>query len=216
MKKILADFQTLIQKLSNALEQPLPGIEAQMRMLPEGRLPAAPASNYIDAATLICLYISDDTIFFPVIRRANHPKDRHRQQISFPGGKREKGETLRETALREAFEELGIYPDDVIILGRLTSLPIPVSGFIMHPFLAYCKKMPAFHIDPDEVQSVHLISINDLISKDTIKVKEWILGNKKRQVPVFQINELRIWGATAMVLSEFAAILSKLLIEADE
>ncbi len=216
MKKISTDFQTLIQKLSNALKQPLPGINAQLQMLPEGRIPSEPLKNYINAATLICLYPEKESISFPVIRRANHPHDRHSQQISLPGGKMENNESLFQTALRETNEEIGIPPENIEILSPLTPLPIPVSGFLMHPFVGYCRETPKFTIDPNEVQSLHLIDIIELLEKKNRRVKNWILGGHERKVPVFQIDTLRIWGATAMVLSEFAALLKAILIEADK
>jgi 8-oxo-dGTP pyrophosphatase MutT (NUDIX family) len=207
MKQSETSFQIFIHKLKNGLEQPLPGLEAQIQMLPEGRLPAEPALEYINAATLICIYPEKDAIYFPLIRRANHPHDRHSQQLSLPGGRSENGEKLVETALREAYEEVGIPPESVNILGALTPLPIPVSGYLMHPFVGYCKKIPHFKTDPAEVQTLHLVNVEDIFNKDKRRMKSWILGGIKRQVPVYQIDTLRIWGATAMVLSEFAAIL---------
>jgi len=108
----------------------------------------------VDAAVLICLWFGDSGLNTVLIKR-NTYNGPHSGQISFPGGKREAADkTLAETALRETFEEVGLKKEEVHLLGRLTELDIPVSGFRVFPFVGYLPSVPRFHPDPSEVVEV--------------------------------------------------------------
>ena len=79
-----------------------------------------------EAAVLICFYKQNDEYYFPLIKRPMHEKN-HPGQIALPGGSKENNESLEETALREAFEEVGIEPESVKLLGKLTPLPFSIK-----------------------------------------------------------------------------------------
>ncbi|MFT6148189.1 MAG: 8-oxo-dGTP pyrophosphatase MutT (NUDIX family), partial [Saprospiraceae bacterium] len=97
------------------------------------------------AATLTLLYPKQNQWHVALMERVSHAKDKHGGQVSFPGGKAEKSDVdLKYTALREAEEELGIPKSEVNILGQMTELYIPVSNFLVYPFIGFTKKAPDF------------------------------------------------------------------------
>ncbi len=182
----------------------LPGLTAQKHMMPQFRHPVNPSVKLVPAAVFICLFDGINGPEFPLIRRSRHELDRHSDQISLPGGKVDPGESTDAAALREFREELGIPEDSLTILGALSPLPIPVSGFLVHPFVGTCSTEPDYHINPDEVARVFNVPVHQLLSPQYRKETTY----KNRNVPYFALDNEMVWGATAMILSEFAEILS--------
>lgn len=132
----------------------------------------------------------------------------HSGQISLPGGKIEINDTsLAHTALRETNEELGISEENIQILGNLTSLKIQVSGFEVNPFVGFLKVKPLWKPDPNEVKYLIETPVNTLLDPSTTMVENRNLHNKNIDVPFFYIRNEKIWGATAMILSEFVEII---------
>lgn len=136
----------------------------------------------------------------------------HTGQVSLPGGRVEPGETFELTALREAQEEVGIDPSTIEILGRLTPLHIPVSGYLLHPIVGFTSMRPAFQRAEWEVARIIEAPISALADPAIVK-REMRTRTVKGQpidinVPYFDIDGEKVWGATAMVLSEFCVILS--------
>ena len=158
-----------------------------------------------EAAVLICFYKQNDEYYFPLIKRPMHEKN-HPGQIALPGGSKENDESLEETALREAFEEVGIDPENVKLLGKLTPLPVPVSNYLIHPFIGITENEPSWKLNKDEVDELILLKFNDLIKSDNGYCEEKNLNNNELKVPTFKILNLEIWGATAAVLSELIDI----------
>ena len=114
------------------MQQKLPGEEAQLLMAPTFRGHTVSAEEAVQAAVLALFYPSDNNTFLVFIKR-NEYDGPHSAQISFPGGARETGDlSLKETAIRETREELGIH-GNIEVLGSLTSLHIPVSNFLVTP-----------------------------------------------------------------------------------
>jgi 8-oxo-dGTP pyrophosphatase MutT (NUDIX family) len=133
----------------------------------------------------------------------------HSGQISFPGGKMEpEDNSLMHTALRETNEEIGIKINEIDVVKQLTPLYIPVSNYYVTPFLAMMKTVPEFRIDPLEVESVFSIPLKDIINNPLIDYKKEYFG-KMYKLKAFQFEKLRIWGATAMILSEIVALFEK-------
>ncbi len=127
--------------VQRALAAPRPGRPAQERMIPQPRRgdipPPPPEHPAREAGVLLLLYLTNEGLHFVLTRRTDTVAT-HKGQISLPGGMREPGETLEETAVRETGEELGIHPARIRILGApLTSLFIPVSGFWVTPFVGF-------------------------------------------------------------------------------
>lgn len=206
-------MDTFISALQNRLTQPLPGIEAQWRMAHavRSRNPLPKTKDARVACVLLALYPKNNSWHFVLIQRvSNNPQDRHGGQISFPGGGYEESDgTLEQGALREANEEVGILPDDVTMLGRMTDIFIPVSNFIVHPFIGYLNYTPDFIPQLSEVQEILEIPIADFKNPATQKKTEIKLPNNitLKNVPYFDLKDHVVWGATAMMLSEFLELI---------
>lgn len=130
----------------------------------------------------------------------------HPGQISLPGGIQESGESLVETALRESQEEVGLDPANTRILGSLSPVFIPASGFLLHPYIGACEQAPRFQIN-DEVARLLQVPVSDLEDPARLESEIRHLRGRDYEVPYFRLNGEKIWGATAMVLSEFLWIL---------
>lgn len=200
----------MIDNIRKKLTQSLPGRIAQLEMAPALRVhyKGAP-DDAIVACVLVLLFPKNDDWYFTLIQRMPHEKDRHSGQISFPGGRLEKeDESLIAGALREAEEEVGIPRDEINVLGRLTELYIPVSNFIVHPFVGFLEKTPKYIPQPSEVDLILEIPIAELNKKGNKKTRD-IKGGKNiglKNVPYFDFGGKVVWGATAMMLSEFERV----------
>lgn len=161
------------------------------------------------SGVLLLLYPFKGTIYLVLIKRAEY-NGVHSGQISFPGGIFEKGDlSLADTALREAMEETGLPAGKARIIGELTPLHIPVSNTDVHPYVAVCHRRPAFAHDPAEVQYLIETSIDDLLDPINRKTKMMLIAGKEVEVPYYDIQDNHIWGATAMIMSEFLEIVKK-------
>ena len=154
-------------------------------------------------------------LFFPrddvptlllTVRRADLKA--HPGQISFPGGRREPDETLRQTALREAHEEVGLDPASVEVLGTLTPLYIPPSNFCVHPYVATIPTAPALRPQDAEVEAVLCVSLPHLLDPQTHRIEPWMLRGREIEVPFLDVDGHKVWGATAMMLAELLALFS--------
>lgn len=138
------------------------------------------------------------------VRREDLPD--HAGQVSFPGGQREDGETLQETALREAHEEVDLDPSPVEILGALTPLFIPPSGFCVHPFVGVVRDVPTLRPTDREVGEILHVPLPHLLAPETRVVEPWTLHGLRVDVPYYDVRGHTVWGATAMMLSELLAV----------
>lgn len=208
------DFLSLKNTLSQALSVELPGKEAQTKMSTKFRKANAPNTltpkNPKKAAVLLLVYPKNEEWHLVFMKRTSKYKgDKHKGQISFPGGQyEEQDQNFQNTALREAEEEVGIHSKNIEVLGSLTQLYIPVSNFMVYPFVAISAERPSFSPDPSEVEAILEIPIPHFRKESTlintkIKLSEFVTIN---YVPAFQYKETIIWGATAMILSEFLAL----------
>jgi 8-oxo-dGTP pyrophosphatase MutT (NUDIX family) len=132
---------------------------------------------------------------------------RHGGQVSLPGGVVDPGETFEQAALREAHEEVALAPDEVRVLGALTPLDIPVSGFRLHPIVAAYPARPQLTPSDGEVARILEVSVDDLMDPGHFVTTERRRDGVAYTVPAFRIENVEIWGATAMVLAEFLALL---------
>lgn len=131
----------------------------------------------------------------------------HAGQVAFPGGRIEAGETAEQTALRETFEEIGVPAEQIEILGRLSEFYVEVSRFQIHPVVGWLSSKPEFDINPDEVEKVFCFPVLKFTPPYDFIQLETITG--QLDVPCIKYNEEIIWGATAMILSEFYDLLQK-------
>jgi 8-oxo-dGTP pyrophosphatase MutT (NUDIX family) len=132
---------------------------------------------------------------------------RHAGQVSLPGGVVDPGETFEQAALREAHEEVALRIDDVRVLGPLTPLDIPVSGFRLHPIVATSQVRPRLTPSDGEVARILEVGVDELLNPSHFITSERTRDGVTLTVPAFRIDGVEIWGATAMVLAEFLALL---------
>ncbi len=196
------------ENIKKALSQTLPGSTSHRKMLPINRELVANSDEQTllkNSSVLLLLYPENNELHVCLIKRPVHMKH-HAGQIALPGGRIEKDETALETALRETQEEIGILPIEIEILGTLSELYVQVSRFQIHPFVGWINQKPEFIIDKNEVEktiSFPLKNMENAIEEVELKT---ILGTLK--VPCFQFEGEIIWGATAMILSEFYDLLN--------
>jgi 8-oxo-dGTP pyrophosphatase MutT (NUDIX family) len=203
----------LIQKLETGLKQPLPGEEVQYQMAHVVRQRvSAPPKHARQAAVLALFYPLKERWHLVFIERQSlHPEDRHAGQISFPGGRYEEGDnSLQETALREAKEEIGVDIDKIKVLGRLTHLYIPVSNYLVNPFVGVTQHTPEFTPEEREVRSILQVPLDHLNKPETRQKTDMKLSQNitLRNVPYFNVEGKVLWGATAMIVNELLTILN--------
>jgi 8-oxo-dGTP pyrophosphatase MutT (NUDIX family) len=132
----------------------------------------------------------------------------HSGQVSLPGGAVEPGESLEDAALREVHEEIGVPPGAVRVLGRLSPLHIPVSGFVLHPVVGVAEVRPPFAPDPHEVARVLEVPIRTLLDDSVRRLRSRQHEGTDYEIPYFAVCGEQVWGATSMVLAEFLALLT--------
>lgn len=202
----------LIDQLSDRLQQSLPGAEAQYRMAHVGRPAASPVpSDAREAGVLALLYPRQETWHLVLIERVRKKGDRHSGQVSFPGGRREKEDAhLKDTAVREAEEEVGVNRQKVELLGELTPLYIPVSHYHVHPFVGVTRTPPKFVPQPSEVAGILEVPLESLLDPGSRKSTDLQITSEitLRNVPYFDLHNKIVWGATAMMLNELLEVLS--------
>ncbi len=159
------------------------------------------------SAVLIPLFPAQGQIKTVFLQRVNDGSI-HGGQISFPGGHYEKTDSsLAYTALRETYEELGINPKDVKILGQLSKLYIPVSNFEVYPFVGWLEQKPEFKPNPDEVESLHILPIDFILTDKFIVNKELNVRGISLKTIGYDTDGIFIWGATAKILAELSGYL---------
>lgn len=197
----------------------LPGLEAQLRLAPPYRedllKKAATAKKKAkQAAVLLCVYPNaTGDLHFVLIRRNDYPGV-HSGQIGFPGGKVEPMDaSYWDTALRETEEEIGIHRLSVAQLLELSSLYIPPSNFMVRPFLGWCETKPQFQADAKEVATIIEIPLTSFLAAQPQKTTQLPSSTHgwSVEVPCYFFGEAAVWGATAMILSEFQYLMNKLL-----
>jgi 8-oxo-dGTP pyrophosphatase MutT (NUDIX family) len=157
-------------------------------------------------------------LFFPknnhwhlvlIERESSNPNDRHRGQISFPGGQYDPTDAdLRQTALREAWEEVQAPIEHIEVLGPLTELFIPVSNFLVHPYVGWTPHTPAFSPQVSEVKTILEVPYAHFQNPDNLGRIDIEVGQGLRlpQAPYFDVQGRILWGATAMILGELLAL----------
>ena len=195
-----------IMKLTKKMKGKLSGRSSHQKMMVQPRYISPDKKTPIPAAVLILLYPDNKQWHFFLTKRTN-TVEHHKGQISLPGGTLEEGETNEEAAIRETYEEIGIESKKINIIGSLTSLHIPVSGFKIFPFVGWIKEKPKLKIQSNEVSKVISPTIANLLDKRTQKEKYSRILGKQVKIPFFDFDNETVWGATSMILSEFRSVL---------
>ncbi len=208
---MMDSFDVFVSWLDDRLKAPLPGKTAQMKMKPRNIDPSnftiKPTNNPKVGSVLILLYPKNNRIFIALMKRPDY-EGVHGGQISFPGGKREETDAnLVQTALREGEEEVGIISKDVSIVGLLSEHFVFASNFNVLPVVGYLKYTPEFHPDHREVEKVVEVGLDHLLDKKNQKeINLTVRKNHTLLAPYFDVDGHIVWGATAMILSEFLTI----------
>jgi 8-oxo-dGTP pyrophosphatase MutT (NUDIX family) len=201
---------TIERTLKERLSGTLPGADAQRRFAPSpvrpGWEPGQAGINTRTAAVLLLLYPSDRGVSLPLTVRASGLA-RHAGQISLPGGACDPGETLADTALREAQEEIAVDASTVRVLGELTPVHVIVSGFTLHPIVGVTAVRPAFVPAAGEVAEVLEVALDDVRDASRIRRGVRIREGVAIEYPYFDLLGHQVWGATAMVLGELICLL---------
>lgn len=207
------NFTEFTDKINLYKTAKLGGQSSQFKLVPELRIKISEEqilkSNPRKAAILALFYPdSNNNTRFLLTKRASY-KGTHSAQISFPGGKKEDNETLKQTAIRETFEEIGVIKDDIKIIRQLSETYIPPSNFMVSPFLGFVNYLPEFKKNY-EVEALLEVLVNDLVNDDNVSSVELETSYMKRiEVPCFTFENQIVWGATAMILSEIKDLLKE-------
>ena len=207
-----AKFPTLYQietRVQTACRTSLPGSEAHQLLAPRPRRgwqPGEVPSDAKTAAVLALFYPLNQTPHLLLTVRARQLPT-HAGQVSLPGGVIEGPEEITDAALREAFEEVGVEPAEVRIVGALSPLYIPATAFALHPVVGISDTSPELSPAAAEVERAIEVPLRELADPENLR-----LGTRQRQghaydVPYFEVRNERVWGATSMILAELLTVL---------
>ena len=213
----LAGFSGLVARLERRLAEPLPGLPAQLLMAPKPRRMRPPPGIDLDrpipAAVVALIFPAGKgelTVAGParlgepclVLTQRTAHVAAHKGEICLPGGTIEPEESALDAALRETEEEIGIRRADVRVIGRLTPVVIPVSGYRIEPFVAATERHPDFRAHAHEVDSLIEVPLARLLDPDLRRERSGVRDGEPIVIPYFEIAGSHVWGATAMILAE--------------
>lgn len=197
-------------RLEARLAATLPGAAAQERFAPHPRRKGWTADQQPAtarrAAALLLLYPGAHGISFPLTVR-RHDLPQHAGQVSLPGGRIDGDESAVDAARREAEEEIGVPRGHVQILGAMSSLWVVVSNHLLFPFIGVTHDRPDFRAAEREVAELIEVPLAAFLDPST---RGWSRHTREGIVidyPHFTLGGHQVWGATAMVLGEFGALL---------
>lgn len=201
---------SFIKSLEKILSSNLPGEKAHdiMRTGPKFPKPLEyMKKKAIPSAVLILLFPNNNTFNFILTLRSQRVET-HKGQISLPGGAQEQDESLEKTALRETEEEIGVSPETIELIGRLSTLYVPFSGFDIHPYVGWATEMPEINISVEEVDKIISVPVTELIDSNNLRIKNTSLRGIPVKMPYFNLKNEIVWGATSMILSEFKQLIT--------
>lgn len=205
-------FEEALERIREGIVRPLPGKEAHLKMSPQPvdarRFDPKIPPTHRRSAVLIMLYPQGKEAFFPLIKRPVYA-GAHSGQIALPGGKMEVTDPdIIFTALREAEEEVAINPEKVTVIGKLSNLYIPTSNFLVTPIIGFSEEAPDFVPEAREVQRILPTALKSLFEEPIRQRTQLKIDpNLELDTPFFEIDKEMVWGATAMILSEFLDLL---------
>lgn len=199
----------LEHRLRHRLAGPLPGAAAHWHFAPHppraGWAPDDRPDSARQAAALVLLYARAGIVYVPLTVR-HHDLPHHAGQLSLPGGAIDPGESPQDAATRETEEEIGIGAATVRILGTLSSLWVPVSNFVIHPVVGVIDREPTFHLHEREVSTLLEVPVATLCDPDSVRAAHQVRDGVRLEYRAFEVQGHTVWGATAMMLSEFVRV----------
>ena len=159
-----------------------------------------------DSAVLVPLFCDAEQRLHAVFTKRRGDLKRHAGEISFPGGRRDNGETLQQTALREAFEEVGLPESDVEIVGALAPVGTFVTNYRIYPFVGLIEHRFAWVMQETEVDEVLELSLDDLVAGHSLK--RLVRRGIAFKTDVYEVGPHMVWGATARILGDLLTRLS--------
>ncbi len=206
---VTSTFNGFAHVLSSALAKPLPGNEAHALLSPRPRRawpPGVAPETARDAAGLVLAFPDEHDRAHIVLTVRSGTLGRHGGQVSLPGGVVEPGESFAHAALREAHEEIALNVSLVRIVGALTPIDIPVSGFRLHPIVGLSDVQPMLSPADGEVAKILIVGVDELAAPGCVRATRKEREGRSIDVPAFCVCGEEIWGATAMVLAEFLSL----------
>jgi len=203
---------TLQINLSDIKNNRLIGYRAHSVMSPQCRINFPDRqilSGMKHSSVLLLLFHEDEETHIVFIKRCASD-GAHSRQISFPGGASDESDkTQQDTAIRECREEIGVKAP-IQVIRKLTDLYVPVSNFLIHPFVGFMKEKPnGFLPNPGEVDKIFTESVLNFTKQSFRDVYHFYQNGRPCNAPCFLSNGYAIWGATAMILNEFLGLIPK-------
>ncbi len=209
-------FDSFLHKIPEIKQLEPFGLPAQELMLPTQIHNLTPLNEDLQtyarhSAVMMLLYPKAKQMVVLLIQRALS-KGIHSGQIGFPGGGFEaQDKDLKQTALRETQEELGIEPSSIHEIKAFTKLYIAASNYVVQPFFGIMNHTPIINKNESEVASIIELPLKDLLSNDIVQTAVRSTSYASNiDVPAFVYKDSIIWGATAMMLSELRETLKSL------
>ncbi|MGC4039648.1 MAG: CoA pyrophosphatase [Flavobacterium sp.] len=209
-------FDEFLKYAPKILNVELPATLAHKKMVPPNREELIRNTDFSKitpkkAAVMMLFYPKKFQTHLALILRTSYGV--HSSQIAFPGGKAESYDfDLKQTALRETHEEIGIHPNSISVIRAFTEVYIPPSNYMVYPFLGYSHEELEFVLQPDEVAGMVELPLADFLDDSILMTKPIKTSYADTiDVPGFQVNEHFVWGATAMMLSELKETLKLVL-----
>jgi 8-oxo-dGTP pyrophosphatase MutT (NUDIX family) len=205
-------FNRFVQQLKQQLQVSLPGEEAQYRMAPQLRRSSLhylqQNPDHKKGSVMLLNYECNGKLCLALTLRQAY-NGVHSAQVSFPGGRIEPDETVIAAALRETNEEIGIEPAAITTVGLLSPLYIPASNYLVHPVVGWLDGEPMFRKDEREVAAIFDFPLIDLVREGIPQLADMSTSSGIGiRAPYYEIQGNKVWGATAMILSEFSAVLN--------
>jgi 8-oxo-dGTP pyrophosphatase MutT (NUDIX family) len=169
--------------------------------------PASGVTPVRSGVLVICYGIAEDVMMVFIKRTEDNGV--HSGQMAFPGGRfdPEEGDVKTvDTALRETFEEAGLRLSEENVITSLSPLYVPPSNFMIEPYVAWVQDKPELIPNPFEVAEIFHIPINSFFEENCITISEFNTRYGIIEAPCYQWKHVKIWGATAIILSEFLCL----------
>jgi len=191
-----------------AVRLPLDEVRRRCRNFPAP--PAPPRISDVQAAAVLVPLFETGGETRVVLTRRPDTMPSHRGDVAFPGGKvhPEIDQTLRDAALREAEEEIGLPRAAVEVVAELDTISTVTSRFLVAPFVGVLAAPPELRPDPREVERVFDVTLSELMADGVHRVEHWGTGVLTRDVHIFELEDETVWGLTARILSGFLTLLT--------